>query len=98
MAVFFAGVIVAIAVAWSALTVARQIASARESAARGRALQLLELFTTAIAAADADPRALLVWQPIAHAARQLFPDECTALDRAAQSAFPFSRDQIQTAH
>lgn len=93
-----AALIVAGAVVWAALAIAREIASAREAASRGRTLQLLELFTHGIAAADADPRALLVWQPIAQAARRLFPDECTALDRAAQSAFPFSRDRIQTAH
>ena len=93
-----AALIVAAAVVWAALAIAREIASAREAASRGRSLHLLELFTHGIAAADADPRALLVWQPIAQAARRLFPDECTALDRAAQSAFPFSRDQIQTAH
>jgi len=96
--ILIASVIVAAAIVWGGFSIAREIALARESAPRGRALQLLELFTRGIAAADADPRALLVWQPIAQAARRLFPDECTALDRAAQSAFPFSRDQIQTAH
>ena|SRR5438094_850927 len=93
-----AALIVAGALVWAALAIAREIASAREEAARGRALQLLELFAAGIAAADADPRALLVWQPIAEASRRLFPDESRALDRAAGSTFPFNRDRLQSAH
>ena len=93
-----AALIVAGATVWSALRVAREIESARSAAARGRSLQLLELFTRGIAAADADPRALLVWQPIARAVRGLFPDETAAIDRAAGSTFPFDRSRLQAAH
>src|SRR5206468_5218872 len=51
-----AAVIVAAALIWGAVQIAREIASARSAAARGRTLQLLELFTRGIAAADTDPR------------------------------------------
>ena len=93
-----AAVIVAAAMIWSAARIAREIASARSAAERGRAVQLLALFTPGISAADGDPRALLVWQPVARAARELFPDESAALDRAAGSPFPFSRERLQAAH
>jgi hypothetical protein len=94
----FAALIVAVAMIWSAVQIAREIASARSAAARGRTLQLLELLSRGIAAADTDPRALLVWQPIARAARELFPEESVAIDRAAGSPFPFSRERLQAAH
>ena len=86
------------AIVWGALAIAREIATAREAAARGRALQLLVAFAPAVSAADADPRALLVWQPIARAARQLFPDDFAALDRAAGKTFPFDAERLQAAH
>jgi hypothetical protein len=93
-----AALIIAGAMIWGALRIAGEIASARSAAARGRSLQLLELFTRASAAADTDPRALLVWLPIARVARELFPEETAAIDRAAGSTFPFSRERLQAAH
>jgi len=93
-----AAVILAAAIIWSAVHIAREIASARAAAARARALQLLALLTPGVDAAAADPRALLVWHPIARAVRELFPDESAAVDRAAGSPFPFSRDRLQDAH
>ena len=98
MILIVAAIVVAGAVMWGALAIAREIAAAREAAGRGRALDLLSLFAPAVGAADADPRALLVWQPIARAARQLFPDEFASLDRAADAAFPFTAERIQAAH
>jgi hypothetical protein len=98
MIVLLGSIIVAVAISWAAIMMTREIARVREAASRGRTLQLLELFASAIAAADASPRALLVWQPIARAARQLFGDECATIDRAAGSMIPFSRDRIQAAH
>src|SRR5438128_4777811 len=86
------------ALIWATVAITRAIAAARPAIARGRTLQPLELFASGMAAADADPRALLVWQPIAQAARQLFPEEYAALDRAAGGAFPFSRDRLHAAH
>ena len=89
---------VAGAIVWGARTVAREIATAHEAADRGRALQLIALLAPALSAADADPRALLSWQPVVRTARQLFPQEFAALDRAAGAAFPFSPDRIEAAH
>ncbi len=63
-----------------------------------RRVQLLALFAPGLAAAAEDPRALLVWQPLASTARALFPDDFAAIDRAAGSTFPFSREQIEAAH
>jgi hypothetical protein len=96
--IILASLIVAAAVLWAARLVAAEIRAAREAASRARAAALLDLFAPAIAAADRDPRAYLVWQPIARIARQLFPDEAAALDRAAGGAFPFSPDRLQAAH
>jgi len=93
-----AAFIVAAAIIWSAVHITREIASARAAAARARVLQLLALLTPGVDAAAADPRALLVWHPIARAVRELFPDESAAVDRAAGSPFPFSRDRLQDAH
>jgi hypothetical protein len=63
-----------------------------------RRVQLLALFAPGLAAAAEDPRALLVWQPLASTARALFPDDFAAIERAAGSTFPFSREQIEAAH
>jgi hypothetical protein len=93
-----AALIVAAAAYGGARAIAREIAASRDAAGRGRALQILGVFAPALGAADADPRALLVWQPIARAARDLFPDEFAALDRAGGGTFPFSVERIQAAH
>ena len=45
-----------------------------------------------------DPRALLVWQPLARAVRQLYPLESAAIDRASGGAFPFGREMMTAAH
>jgi hypothetical protein len=90
--------LVAGSIAWGALAIAREIRGAVESAERGRTLALLELFAPALAASDADPRALLVWAPLARTARILFPDASAALDRAVGGTFPFTSERIQAAH
>jgi hypothetical protein len=92
-----AGVIGA-AVAWAAWHIASAVRSAASHTARARELQLLELFGPAIAGVKTDPRALLVWQPLARTARTLFPTEFAALDRAAGATFPFTREEIEAAH
>jgi hypothetical protein len=97
-ALVVAAVVVAGAAVWGARMIAGEIRAAREAAARGRALELLELFTPAIAAAQADPRALIGWQPLARIARALCPEACAELDRAAGGTFPFTDAQIQAAH
>ena len=87
-----------IVAAWLVSRVQRVEATARHTAQAARRLQLLQLFAPGIAAAAEDPRALLVWQPIASTARAMFPDDFVELDRAAGTTFPFSREQIEAAH
>jgi len=93
-----AALIVAGACWMAARAIAAEIRAARDDAARGRLLAILQTLTPGIAAAQADPRALLVWQPLARVVRQGFPTEAAALDRAAGATFPFTPDQIQAAH
>jgi len=89
---------VAAAIVAAAFRIAAAVQAARPDAARARTLELLALFTPAIGAAAADPRAILVWQPLARMARQMFPEECAELDAAAGAAFPFSQERLQAAH
>jgi hypothetical protein len=96
--ILLASLIVAAAIAWAAQRVVGELRAGRDEASRGRAMLLLQLFTPAIGAARADPRALLVWQPLAKTARELFPAEFAALDRASGARFPFTTDQLQAAH
>jgi hypothetical protein len=90
--------IVVAAVVWAGARIVEEQRLAREEAAQGRAMVLLQMFAPALAAAQADPRALLVWQPLAKSARQLFPAEFASLDRASGARFPFTNDQLQAAH
>jgi len=98
MLLVLSALIAAGVVAWACLQIARELKAAREEVARGRALQILTAFVPAVGAAHTDPRALLVWQPLARMARQLFPDEFAALDRASGATFPFSDEIVQAAH
>lgn len=93
-----AAALVAIAIAWGARLVAAAIGAAREDERRARALTILTAFAPGMAAAESDPRALLVWQPLARAARGLYPEEFALLDRAAGAAFPFAAERLQAAH
>jgi hypothetical protein len=96
--VLLASIIVAAAVAWAALHVGAELRTAREARARADAAALLTLFAPALVAAQSDPRAYLAWQPIVAAARQLFPEQSAALDKASGGTFPFTAAQIQAAH
>jgi hypothetical protein len=96
--VLLSALIVAAAVIAAAFRIAAAVRGLRSDEARGRALELLALFAPAAGAADADPRAILVWQPLARMARQMFPEELAELDAAAGGAFPFSQDRLQSAH
>ncbi len=99
MVVLLAALIVAAAIGWAALQVVGELRARREAAGTGeRVATLLTLFAPALAATQQDPRAFLVWQPIARAARQLFPEEFTALDRAMGASFPFPGERIEAAH
>jgi hypothetical protein len=90
-----AAVIVA---AWLASRSGSGAATRRDAPESIRRLQILALFAPGLAAAAEDPRALLVWQPLASTARALFPDDFAAIERAAGAPFPFGRDQIEAAH
>jgi hypothetical protein len=89
-------IIVAGAVVWAGLQVAGTLRRPVDS--QPHAAALLALFAPAIAEAAADPRALLSWQPVAVAARTLFPKEFTALDAAFGAPFPFGPEQLERAH
>ena len=65
---------------------------------RTRSLQILAAFAPALDAVGTDPGALLVRHPLARTARQLFPDEFAALDRASGAMFPFGGEIVQAAH
>jgi hypothetical protein len=93
-----AALIVAAAVVWAGFRVAASLQARHEEGVRPRALQLLGTFAPAVSEAAADPRALLVWQPLAQTARKLFPEEFAALDQAAGGSFPFTREQIEASH
>ncbi len=60
--------------------------------------QLLGIFAPAAARVARDPRELLVWFPLAEAARRLFPHAFRELDAALDASFPFSAAQVQEAH
>jgi hypothetical protein len=94
-----ASLIVTAGLVWVGLQIAT-IARSRTVADthRIRALHILETFAPALDSAARDPRTILVWYPLARAARQMFPDELALLDRATDAAFPFSRERIQAAH
>ena len=98
MALLGAALIVAGSVVWGAVHIGREIRRSRDAGVRARSLQILAAFAPAFGAAESDPRALLAWQPLARTARQLFPDEVAALDRASGATFPFSPEVVQAAH
>jgi hypothetical protein len=96
--ILIAAAIVAAAVAWSGRAVARELVEIRRDRVMTRRLDLLAAFTPAIAAAAGDPRTLLVWHPLARAARQMFQSEFAGIDEAFGRTFPFGRDEVQAAH
>lgn len=96
--ILLSALIVAAAVAWASLHLAVELRAARPGHAGDRVVALLTLFAPALTETQADPRAFLVWQPIAKAARQLFPEEFVTLDRATGATFPFPAERIEAAH
>src|SRR5262249_4731877 len=97
MAIFEA-ILVAAAILWGAQLVVGTLATVRDEQRRARTVSLLQLFAPAIAAAQQDPRALLVWQPLARSAGALSPDAFVELDRATGATFPFTAETLQAAH
>jgi hypothetical protein len=83
---------------WTGQQIVGELQAGRNEASRARTLALVELFAPGLAAAQHDPRSLLVWYPLAKVARQLFPEECAALDRVSGGPFPFTPDQVESAH
>jgi hypothetical protein len=98
--ILISALIVAAAVIWSGRQVAQASPSAGRpgGAAERRTAEILALFAPGIDAARRDPRALLTWQPLALIARKLFPAEFAEIDAAAGASFPFTADQMQSAH
>ena len=98
MLLLFSALIIAAAIVWGCVRIASELKATREDAARARTMKVLSAFVPAAGAVAADPRALLVWQPLARTARRLFPGEFAEIDRAAGAQFPFTADRIQAAH
>lgn len=98
MTILLAALIVAAAIVWGAQLVASALAAPRDDERRRQALAILDLFAPAIAAVQADPRALLVWHPLASSARALFADAFADLDRVSGNTFPFTEASVQAAH
>ena len=97
MIVLLAALFVSTAIVWAGLRIASAVQASRPEPIRARALELTAMFAPALSAA-ADPRAILVWQPLARMARQMFPEEFALVDQAAGDTFPFSNDRLQAAH
>ena len=98
MATWIAAIVLAGLIGWAVDQIRREMRAARQAAQRAQSLTILSLFSPALAAVQDDPKALLVWQPLAAAVRKLFPEECASLDSAMGSSFPFGAEVISTAH
>ena len=86
---------VAAAIWLGAALVSRRLASRQRDA---RILGLLATFGPVAERAQADPRVLLAWYPLASAARQAFPVAFRALEPGGQPRFPFSTSDLEAAH
>jgi hypothetical protein len=98
LVLLFSAAIVAASLVWGMGQIVRELRASREEAIRGRALPIVQLLAPAIEAVQEDPRALLVWQPLARTVRQLYPVESAALDHATGGPFPFGREMMAAAH
>jgi hypothetical protein len=83
---------------WIGQQIVSELQAARHEESRARTLALVELFAPGLAAAQHDPRTLLVWYPLAKVVRQLFPAECSSLDRLSGAPFPFTPELVESAH
>ncbi|MGE5242762.1 MAG: hypothetical protein ACM3SQ_00855 [Betaproteobacteria bacterium] len=88
-------VIVAAAIGGAGWLLAARISARHRDAA---VHAMLRLFAPAIAETAHDPRALLIWYPLATLCRSLDPDSFARLDRAGAAPFPFTRDALERAH
>src|SRR5215831_8577928 len=98
MTTFLAAIVLATAGIVAVGQIVTEMRAQREEARRARLLSIVALFGPAAAAVQDDPKALLVWQPLAATVRKLFPEECASLDAASGSSFPFSADVMSSAH
>jgi hypothetical protein len=95
---FLAAVVLATAVIVSVGQIVTEMRAQREETRRARMMSIVALFGPAVSAVQDDPKALLVWQPLAATVRKLFPEECASLDAASGTSFPFNADVIAAAH
>lgn len=98
MTTFLAAIVIATALIVSVTQIVTELRAARDEQRRARSLSIVQLFGPAVAAVQEDPKALLVWQPIAATVRKLFPEECASLDASAGGSFPFSAEVMSAAH
>ena len=90
--------IVSAAIVWAGFRIAVVIRASRPDPVRAHTLELMAMFVPGLSAAAEDPRAILVWQPLARMGRQMFPEEFALMDRTAGGVFPFNNDRLQAAH
>ncbi|HEY7289491.1 MAG TPA: hypothetical protein VH583_06600 [Vicinamibacterales bacterium] len=93
-----AAAIIAAALLFAARLLQRALLDMRDDRRRQRQLTLMQTFIPALEAGQRDPRAFLVWQPLADAARALLPEEFAAIDAARGARFPFSAEALLAAH
>ena len=98
MAIFIGLLVVATAIGGAAAQILSEMKRSRQAELRARQLAIVALFAPALARVQDDPKALLIWQPLAKTLRAQFPEELTALDAAAGATFPFSKDALADAH
>jgi hypothetical protein len=96
--VILGALIVAAAIAWAGIRIAEASRATAAGEVRDRALRVLAIFAPGVSAAEQDPRAILVWEPLARAARQISREEFALLDRATGATFPFTKGRLEAAH
>lgn len=95
MSLTLSALVLAAAVLAASWFIARAIA---RSGTDRLTLQLVAIFAPAIDAVRDNPRALLAWYPVALTARGLFPEAFRRIDAARRATFPFTADEVQSAH
>jgi hypothetical protein len=96
--IVLAAIVVAVAIVVAAWHIVSELKRHGEAQRRERQLSIAALFAPALSDVQDHPKALLAWQPLAKALRVQFPDEFAALDAAAGTTFPFSKDVLASAH
>jgi hypothetical protein len=96
--IVLSAIIVAAAVLGAAAWIVGAVRASGDEALRTRVASLLGTFLPAVAAAEQDPRSIIVWEPFARSARGAWPREFALLDHACGGAFPFSKERLQVAH